>query len=116
VSQAVSGTINVASGFGNKTEEAGAGKKVAVVTNGVDLPARIRHVRRRILRVGNIHFLVHRRFIDQHQHRLRPVDAGAASMASLLKPRRKNVASAKVSAIRREKKPSGIAKISAGAA
>ena len=37
--------MNVVSGFGNKTEGAGAGNQVAVVTNGVDLRENIRHVR-----------------------------------------------------------------------
>jgi hypothetical protein len=37
--------MTVANGFGNKTEGAGAGNQVAVVTNGVDVRVHIRHVR-----------------------------------------------------------------------
>ena len=94
----------------------GGGKKVAVATNGTVLPARIRHVRRKIHRVGSTRFRVHRQFIVQHRRRLRPVRAGAVSMAKLFKPRPKNAAIAKDNVTQRVKKRSHIAKIFAGVA
>ena len=95
---------------------AGGGKKVAVVTSGMVLPARIRPVRRKTRRVGSGRFRAHRQFIGRLRRRLRRQDVGAASMVKLSRQRRRNVASAKVNVIPRAKKRPGIAKIFAGVA
>ena len=94
----------------------GGGKKVAVVTSGMVLPAVIRRARPRIRHVGSGRFRVRRQFIVQRRRQLRRVYVGAASMARLFKSRPKNVANAKVNVTRREKKRSDTAKISAGVA
>lgn len=50
--------MNVANGFGDKTEGAGAGSRIAVVTNGVDLQANIHLVRLNHRLAGIGHSLV----------------------------------------------------------
>jgi len=112
--------MTVANGFGNKTEGAGAGSRIAVATNGVALQANIRRVRLSLRLAGIGRFLVVPgvllRRLRQRQHRLLRVNVGAALTARLSRQRPRNVANAKVNVIRRAKKRSDIAKISAGVA
>jgi hypothetical protein len=111
--------MSVASGFGDKTEEAGAGNQVAVATNGVGLRVPIRRARlnRRLVGIGRSlavpGALLH---LVQPRRQLRQANAGAASTVKLFRRRRRNVVSVKVSAIQRAKRRFNTAKIFAGVA
>ena len=117
--------MTVANGFGNKTEGAGAGSRIAVATNGVALQANIRRVRLSLRLAGIGRFLVVPGVLllrllrlrqRQRQHRLLRVNVGAALTARLSRQRPRNVANAKVNVIRRAKKRCDIARICAGVA
>jgi hypothetical protein len=136
----------VASGFGNKTAADGAGKKVVVVTNGMDLRANIHHVRLNHRPVGIGRFPVvqavhlravrllllrhlqptdrrparprHRQFMFRQLHLRRSLRqvVGAVSTVRSSIQRRLIVARRKVNVIQIKKRRSDAAEISAGAA